>query len=193
MGTSQAVDIISGGAKGTSSHSVLIVVNALPESVYAIVNHRISMGSSVKQVQNHLTELLTPLINSIPATFIAFDKHISSLAPSENPQNTTVTLSLSGDAINPAPASPVTSHAWRLLARTVKEVFGQQVVLAPSLMTGNTDTKYYWELCNDIWRFTPIWEGGRGNAHTVDEFVGIRDHVRTFEFYVQLIRGAEYM
>ena len=58
-------------------------------------------------------------------------------------------------------------------------------------MTGNTDTKFYWELSRDIWRFTPIKENGRGNAHTVDEFVGAKDHVGAFGFYVKLIRGAD--
>jgi Gly-Xaa carboxypeptidase len=192
MGTSQAVDIINGGVKGPlPTPRKLITVNALPESVYALVNHRIAMESSVKEVQSHLISLLTPLIKSLPATFIAFNQKLSSPSTFSNPQNTTVILSTTPDTLDPAPVSPVDTYAWSVLAATVKDVFGQDVVLAPSLMTGNTDTRYYWELCKDIWRFTPIREGGRGNAHTVDEFLKARDHVIGFGFYVTLIRGAD--
>lgn len=195
MGTSQAVDIIDGGAKGTILRlsaflsSLTGEVNALPESVYAIVNHRISMQSSVKEVEDHLITLLTPLTKSLPATLIAFDKKISS--PTINPRNTTIILSTTPDTLDPAPVSPVSSPTWSILGSTTKLSFGGDVVLAPSLMTGNTDTRFYWPLSRDIWRFTPIRAGGRGNAHTVDEFVRGRDHVQCFGFYVRLIRGAD--
>jgi Gly-Xaa carboxypeptidase len=171
--------------------SRLIVVNALPESVYAIVNHRIAIESTVKEVQNHLTDLLTPLTKSLPATFIAFNRKIYSPSQSDNPRNTTVILSTAPGTFDPAPVSPENSYAWGVLSSTVKLVFGEDVVLAPSLMTGNTDTKFYWKLSRDIWRFTPIREGGRGNAHTVDEFVEAKDHVGVFGFYVKLIKGAD--
>jgi len=199
MGTSQAVDIIDGGVKGTKSpipqaplnfvQCPYVAVNALPESVYAIVNHRISMESSVQEVEEHLTKLLAPLAKSLPATLIAFNNHIHS--PTSNPRNTTIILSTTPDILEPAPVSPEDSYAWGVLGSTIKLSFGNDVILAPSLMTGNTDTKYYWKLSRDIWRFSPIREGGRGNAHTVDEFVGARDHLECFGFYVKLIRGAD--
>jgi Gly-Xaa carboxypeptidase len=149
------------------------------------------MESSVKEVQDHLVDLLTPLTKSFPATFIAFEKIVYSPPLSDNPRNTTVILSVTGDTINPAPVSPESSYAWTVLTRTVKDVFGDDVILAPSLMTGNTDTKFYWDLSRDIWRFTPVREGGRGNQHTVDEFVFAKDHVDGFGFYVRLIRVAD--
>ena len=191
MGTSQAVDIIDGGVKGIAFISKLITVNALPESVYAIVNHRIAMESSVKEVEDHLVELITPLSKSLHATFVAFDKQIYAPSQSDNPRNTTITLSTTPDALEPAPVSPEDSYAWGVLSNTVKNVFGAEAILAPSLMTGNTDTKFYWDLTKDIWRFTPIRPNGRGNAHTVDEFVGAKDHVDVFGFYVKLIRYAD--
>lgn len=166
-------------------------VNALPESVYAIVNHRVAMESSIKEVEDHLIDLLTPLAKDIHSTFIAFNKKIFTPSESDNPRSTTITLTTGPDNLEPAPVSPEDSYAWGVLASTVKNVFGEDVVLAPSLMTGNTDTKFYWELTRDIWRFTPIKEDGRGNAHTVDEFVGVDDHVIGMGFYVNLIRGAD--
>ena len=116
------------------------------KAFFAIVNHRISMKSSVKEIQHHLVDLLTPLTKSFPATFIAFDEKVFSPSMSDNPQNTTVILSTTADTLNPAPVSPETTYAWGVLSSTVKQVFGEDVILAPSLMTGNTDTKFYWDL-----------------------------------------------
>ena len=169
----------------------LTIVNAIPEYAYAVINHRISMQSSVNEVKNHLTDLLSPLTKSLPATFIAFDKKIYSPSASDNPRNTTVVLATTPDTLDPAPVSPETTYAWKLLASTVKQTFGKDVVLAPSLMTGNTDTKFYWDLTRDIWRFTPIRENSRANAHTVDEWVSAEAHVIGMGFYVTLILGAD--
>jgi Gly-Xaa carboxypeptidase len=44
-------------------------------------------------------------------------------------------------------------------------------------MAGNTDTKFYWGLSRSIYRFSPAREGGRANAYTVDERVGMMEHV----------------
>src|SRR5579859_55433 len=167
---------------------MLIAVNALPESVYAIVNHRIAMESSVKEVQDHLTALLTPLAKSLSVNLISFTHSIYHPSDDTNPRNTTITLSNSDDTLDPAPVSPQDTYAWEVPSNTVKSVFGRETILAPSLMTGNTDTKFYWALSRDIWRFTPVLEGGRGNAHTVDEWVGIDAHLRGIGFYVKLIR-----
>ena len=156
-----------------------------------LVNHRIALSSSVKEVEDHLIDLLAPLTKDLPATFLAFDKNIHVPKPEDNPRNTTVSLSALPDVLDPAPVSPEDTYGWGILSSAVKNVFGEHVILAPSLMTGNTDTKYYWKLTRDIWRFTPIKEGGRGNAHTVDEFVGSKDHVICFGFYVKLIRLAD--
>lgn len=178
-------------SKVGSSLYELTIVNALPESVYAAVNHRIAMESSVREVEDHLVDLIEPLSKSLNATFVAFDKKIYTPSESDNPRNTTITLSTTPDTLEPAPVSPEDSYAWGVLSNTVKNVFGNEAILAPSLMTGNTDTKFYWDLTRDIWRFTPIRESGRGNAHTVDEFVGAKDHVVGFGFYVKLIRYAD--
>src|SRR5271170_4677793 len=98
--------------------SRLIVVNALPESVYAIVNHRIAMESSVKEVQSHLISLLTPLAHSLPPTLLAFNHLISSPSPSSDPQNTTITLTTTPDTLDPAPVSPDDTYAWGVLRGT---------------------------------------------------------------------------
>lgn len=148
------------------------------------------MESSVNQVQDHLTQLLIPLAKHLSANLISFSHSIYTPTKDTNPRNTTITLSADADSLDPAPVSPEDTSPWKVLSNTVKSVFGEKTILAPSLMTGNTDTKFYWDLSKDIWRFTPIYGGGRANAHTVDEWVGIEDHVRGVGFYIKLIRFA---
>lgn len=50
-------------------------------------------------------------------------------------------------------------------------------------MTGNTDTRFYWNLTRNIWRFNPTREGGALNIHTVDERVDVAVHLEGVAFY----------
>ena len=58
-------------------------------------------------------------------------------------------------------------------------------------MTGNTDTKYYWNLTENIYRFSAVRDGGRANVHTVDERMGASDHVDGIRFYTQMILNGD--
>ncbi|KAJ7927582.1 hypothetical protein B0H13DRAFT_1598716 [Mycena leptocephala] len=58
--TTQAVDIIHGGVK----------VNALPEQATAVVNHRISVDSSVKEIHQRYIKLLTPVAKRFNLTVV---------------------------------------------------------------------------------------------------------------------------
>lgn len=77
--------------------------------------------------------------------------------------------------------SPYTldSTAWRLLAGTVRSVYesrpdadGSEVIVSPAVFTGNTDTKRYWNLTKNIYRFAYMTMGADLNhVHTVDEYM----------------------
>ena len=61
-------------------------------------------------------------------------------------------------------------------------------------MTGNTDTKYYWDLSRHIFRFAPGYDGessGLGNIHTVDERISIKNHVNTVQWFSLFIRNMD--
>lgn len=66
-------------------------------------------------------------------------------------------------------------------------MLGEDIIVAPSIMTGNTDTKYFWGLSKNIYRFTPVEEGGRFDAHTVDERVKLSSHLTAVKFYAALM------
>lgn len=178
MQTSQAIDIISGGVK----------INALPEKVYAVVNHRIAVESLVTDIQSNLESVITSEI--LPRFSLSLDAWGEISGNTSSSSAGRITLSDFDQALNPAPVSPTDNDTYKTFSGTIKQVFGD-VVVAPSLMTGNTDTKFYWGLSKNIYRFSPTRDDGQGNIHTVDERVGMKEHVESVQFYAQLIFNGD--
>lgn len=128
MQTSQAVDVINGGVK----------VNALPERVSAIVNHRINVGENPGMVWKHLRLLAQPVAQKYNLTLNAFNE------VKEAPLS--ISMSASDTTLNVAPISPTdekTGGAYKILAGTTRALYGEDIVVAPGIMTGNTDTRYF--------------------------------------------------
>lgn len=178
MQTSQAIDLISGGVK----------INALPESVSAVINHRIAVESSVRAIGEHVTSIIkSAILPDFPLTLNSFGNITS---PSTASLGNITLSSFEPFPLSPAPVSPYTSSAYRILSGTIKKVYGNDTIVSPSLMNGNTDTRFYWDLSRDIYRFSPEKDFGRDNAHTVDERMGMREHVDGVKFYAALILGS---
>ncbi|KAJ3187999.1 hypothetical protein HDU85_006392 [Gaertneriomyces sp. JEL0708] len=176
MQTTQAVDVIRGGVK----------VNALPERSEVMINYRIAVESSVDELKEKFVHLVKKKAQKYNLMLDAFgDKY-----ETRNVRWGTMRLS-TREALNPAPVSPMTSDAYAVLAGTVKHTFGRDVVVAPTVMTGNTDTKYYWNLTRDIYRFSPVRSADKYNIHTVDERVSISGHLEGVWFYHELIRNFD--
>jgi Gly-Xaa carboxypeptidase len=95
--------------------------------------------------------------------------------------------------LNPAPISPTdieTSPVWARFAGVTRSVFesvpsfkGKTVVVSGDIMTGNTDTKVYWNLSQNIYRWSPAREGRALNIHTVDERIGMDAHLEGIMLY----------
>ncbi|KAF7327236.1 Gly-X carboxypeptidase [Mycena kentingensis (nom. inval.)] len=170
VGTTQAIDIVHGGVKS----------NALPEQAYAVVNHRIAPESSVREVMSHDTALLLSLAERFNLTYTAFG-HLVSQAGA--PALGTLTLSDAfKTALEPAPVSPVDSEAYRLLSGTIKATYAAkydgEMFVSPAMGTGNTDTRYYWNLSRHIYRYNHnnmvVSEKGMAGAHTLNEGAELR-------------------
>lgn len=59
-------------------------------------------------------------------------------------------------------------------------------------MTGNTDTRFMWNLSKNIYRFTPMdRKFGAVGIHTIDERVRVQDHVEAVWFFYELMRNAQ--
>jgi Gly-Xaa carboxypeptidase len=178
MQTSQAVDIVSGGIK----------INALPEKVYAVINHRIAVESHVSAVRNNIQSLIgSQILPEFPMSLNAWGDISGNTSTSSLGQ---ITLSNFDEPLNPSPTSPYDTDAYKMLSGTIKQVFGEDIVVAPSVMTGNTDTKFYWDLSRNIYRFTPSRIEGRESVHTVDEKLGMKEHIEAVKFYTQMMLNA---
>jgi carboxypeptidase PM20D1 len=94
----------------------------------------------------------------------------------------------------PRPASEpsvVGNEAWKLLARTIREMHPDTIV-TPYLVIGGTDARHYQGLSDSVYRF----KAGRvdtetlDRVHGTDERLSIEDYADTIGFYVRLIENA---
>ncbi|KAF2853123.1 vacuolar carboxypeptidase-like protein Cps1 [Plenodomus tracheiphilus IPT5] len=191
--TSVAVDIIHGGVKN----------NALPERTAVTVNHRINVGSSSATIKSHISYLAAQVAKKYNLTLHAFNG-------TETPNS--ITLSHPNTLLEPAPITPTTLSSptspnsnsnntndnattpYALLAGTTRALYGPSLIVSPGIMTGNTDTRYYWDLSENIFRYGPGWDReqvGLGNIHTVDEKVGVRAHVDTVRWMAGWVRNVD--
>lgn len=92
----------------------------------------------------------------------------------------------------PAPWSSGPTPGYRLVARTIRQVFPDALV-APGLMVGMTDSRHYREVAREILRFAPlrIDASDRARFHGVNERISTRNYHEAITFYAQLIRNAE--
>ncbi|KAK0205146.1 hypothetical protein DFS33DRAFT_1427674 [Desarmillaria ectypa] len=192
VGTTQAIDIIRGGVKS----------NALPEQAWAIINHRISTQSSASETVEHDTNLLVSLAKRFNLTYTAFGKDIS-----QGGVSTKGSLTLSSlHHLDIAPLTPTTGNVaapYRLLSGTIKATYnahrsleGDNIVVGPGMPTGNTDTKYYWNLTPHIFRYKHQNSGNGtnslgGGAHTVNESISSDSFVEMILFYATLILNVD--
>jgi Gly-Xaa carboxypeptidase len=166
-----------------------VKINALPEKVYAVVNHRIAVESNVAAVRKNLQSVLEKtILQKFPVSLDAWGD------VSGNTSTTAIgkiTLENFDEPLEPSPVSPFDSDAYKTFTGTIKQVFGEDIVVAPSIMTGNTDTKFYWNLSRNIYRFSPVRDEGRANAHTVDERIGMKEHLEGVRLYAHLILNGD--
>lgn len=190
ISTTQAIDIIFGGLK----------INALPEKVTVKINHRVGYDSSIEDVRLKITKAVAKVAKKFSLNANVFGKRI--VTHSENEAYFNVT---EDSPLSPAPLTiPYGNPTWDILGGTIKHVFedfasfegydpsvSRDVIVAPSCMTGNTDTRHYWNLSDNIYRFTPIRQDMRLNAHAIDERVALDAHIEGVVFYYELIRNAD--
>lgn len=67
----------------------------------------------------------------------------------------------------------------------------KQFVWAPYLSTGNTDTKSYWDLTRNIYRYAPGLPTPQLNIHSVDERVNFDGHLLIIAFYYNYLQVVD--
>ena len=132
------------------------------------------------EVQAHDTALLKHLAKAFNLTYSAFGAQLSEEGA---PASGTLTLSNGfQNGLEPAPITPTGADAapYQLLSGTIKATYNahrsindaDSVIVAPSIMSGNTDTRFYWKLSPHIFRYNHHNSVGKAyvsGLHTVNE------------------------
>ncbi len=88
----------------------------------------------------------------------------------------------------PSPTTDINSKAFKRIEQAINSIVAD-VVVAPMLMVGATDSRNYRSLSNGVINFTPI-TNGKG-YHGIDERMQISDFKKCFNFYTLLIQGSK--
>ncbi|WWC63504.1 uncharacterized protein I303_106107 [Kwoniella dejecticola CBS 10117] len=197
VSTTQAVDIIHGGLK----------VNALPESVVAVVNQRINIASSIAELKQQFTDAIAPTARTLNLSIQAFGEPVNAEVE-QAPSAGKVILAGTKIGLDPSPITPYTldNAAWRIFSGTAKGVYAtrpeaylseeeakKEIITVPAVGTGNTDTRQYWNLTRNIYRFG--WQNDRkknhNNIHTVNEAIRADDFVEEIRWFLNFIVNVD--
>ncbi len=88
------------------------------------------------------------------------------------------------------PPSPTNSPPFKQLSATVRQVLGN-IPVAPYLVAGATDARFYHPLCDNVYRFTPIVLSQKEleGVHGINEHLSLENLSKMIQFYIQLIRA----
>jgi carboxypeptidase PM20D1 len=137
--------------------------NILPTRAEAVINFRIIPGETAGSVRDRVVEIID-------------DDRIE------------VSMEY---AIDPSPVSPTDSAGFELLARSIRG-FDEDILVAPYLVQGGTDARYFHSVSPNVYRFimaraTP---DTIRTVHGIDERIPVEDYLTAIRFYYAVIRQA---
>ena len=137
--------------------------NILPTRATAVINFRILPGETVESVQKRVIELI-------------------------NDNRVEVTHEY---GTNPSPVSPVDSRGYGMIAGIIKGM-DENILVAPYMVRGGTDAKYFYSLSPNVYRFLMIRVNPETMkyVHGIDERVPVEDYLQAIRFYYHLIRQS---
>lgn len=139
--------------------------NALPAEATAVVNFRLKPGDSIEDVIHHVNKVI------------------------DNPD---VSVSIYGEGGNAA--SRVSDHQtdqFKTLAKSIRQTF-PDVLVSPYISVGGTDAIHYENVCDNIFRFSPLELSSErlDGLHGNNERIAVSEYQRLINFYVQVIENT---
>jgi carboxypeptidase PM20D1 len=138
--------------------------NVLPGRASALVNFRLLPGDTIASVCDHIRKVVA------------------------DPR---VKLEVSEQWARPAsPESPTEVTSYQLLGRAIRQVY-ENIPVSPYLVLGATDARYYHEICDEVYRFTPLTMSPDDihRVHGLNERVKVEALGQMVQFYIQLIKS----
>ena len=141
--------------------------NVLPIKAKAIINFRIMPGESVESVVNYVRRTIGAPNVEIRPLNVRFE---------------------------PSPVSDIHSKSYEILRKTINQAITENnLIVAPHLVVGATDSRYFTTLSDNIYRFLPILFHPEDikRIHGTNERISIENYVQAITFYYHLIRNCE--
>ena len=141
-----------------------VKANVLPSKATAVVNFRIAPGDTVEGVLDHVRRVIG-------------DPRVSVVEARETRE--------------PSPVSPTDSEGYRLVERTIRQIFPEAIV-APYLLPGGTDSRHFTALTPDVYRFGAIRVGSDDlrRAHGTDERLSVETLAQMVAFYLRILESV---
>lgn len=147
-----------------------VKANVLPITARAMVNHRILPGETRESVLERVRRVVA---------------------------DERVRVAIAGEeSVDPSPVSDTEGPAWAMLARTIRQVLADRdVIVAPYLVMGGTDAKWYSGRSDAVFRFLPAPVGPEvlELAHGTNERMSVEGLAASIRFFQQLIRNADQL
>lgn len=92
----------------------------------------------------------------------------------------------------PISSSDETSFGFQIIKKTVLDMF-PSVTVAPGICIGNTDSRHFKDLTNDIYRFAPLWfkPGDAQRFHGINERISKKNYEDLVVYYSKLIQNCD--
>ncbi len=138
--------------------------NVLPGSAEAWVNFRLLPGDSVEDVVTHVRRVIA------------------------DPQ---IAIQVEPGATSASPVSATRGEGYRAVEHALRAL-EPEVVVAPGLLVGATDSRHMQGLADGIYRFSPVraTSGDLARFHGTDERISIANYAALIGFYERLIRDS---
>jgi len=135
--------------------------NVIPTNATAIVNCRVITGETYEQVQQFITKTI---------------------------DDDRVKIRIKGDfATEPSKATDLNSAAFRMVQDAVYNTV-DDIIPAPYIMLGATDSRSYREISDGVINFSPLTDSK--GYHGIDERLPIRDYQRFIHFISLIIKES---
>lgn len=145
-----------------------VKANVLPIRARAVVNHRIRPGKTILSVLERVREVV---------------------------DDDRVQVRVFGDwGADPSPVSDASGAPFQMLARTIMQIVpDDDVIVAPYVVPGGTDAKYYSGRSRHVFRFlpTPMEADALQRIHGTNERMSKEGFVTSIKFFQQLIRNSD--
>ncbi|MFL6622983.1 MAG: M20 family peptidase [Sulfurifustaceae bacterium] len=138
--------------------------NVLPGYAQAVANIRLLPGDSKEQLLEHLKREI---------------------------DDDDIALTVKGIVSDASRVSRTDVPSYRVLARTVRQIFPDAIV-APGLLVGRTDSRHMEEIADEIYRFSPVRARVEDlpRYHGINERISIANFADIIRFNYRLIRNA---